>query len=142
MRHRFGGCEVRYRRLCAVLAVVAVAAPAAVEHKTRFDPEMIPGVTGEQIAFPLSNGRQIVRTPSGQWLLGFDIPAKGLFVSYGPPGRTEGSRFSAPVLVVGNGVPGLLAGGSEPGGLSFAIADGNLHIAWSDRKGVWTATAP
>jgi hypothetical protein len=102
---------------------------------------MIPGITGEQIAFPLSNSRQIVRTPSGQWLLGFDIPTKGLFVSYGPSGRTEGSRFSVPVLLVGNGIPGSLAEGSEPAGLSFAIAGHNLHIAWSDRRGVWLATA-
>jgi len=121
--------------------MAATASAAAVEHKTRFDPEMIPGVTGEQIAFPLSNGRQIVRTPSGQWLLGFDVPAKGLFVSYGPPGHTEGSRFSIPALLVGNGIPGLLAAGSEPGGLSFAVADHHLHIAWFDRKGVWMATA-
>src|SRR6478672_5048440 len=133
MRNPFG-------RLCAV-AALATTASAVVEHKTRFDAEMIPGVTGEQIAFPLSNGRQIVRTPSGQWLVGFDVPAKGLFVSYGPPGHTEGSRFSPPALLVGNGIAGLLATGSEPGGLSFAIAERHLYIVWFDHKGVWTATA-
>jgi len=128
-------------RPCTVIVLVSCAANAAVEHKTKFDAEMIPGVMDEQIAFPLSNSRQIVRTPSGQWLLGFDIPGKGLLVSYGPPGRTEGSRFSVPALLVGNGAPGLLAEGSEPTGLSFANADHNLYIAWSDRKGVWMASA-
>jgi hypothetical protein len=123
------------------IALAASAAFAAVEHKTRFDGEMIPGVRDEKIALPLSNGRQIVRTPSGQWLLGFDIPAKGLFLAYGPPACAEGSRFSTPALLVGNGAPALLAEGSEPAGLSLAISGRNLYIAWSDRKGVWMASA-
>jgi hypothetical protein len=141
MRNQFGSGEILFRLFCAVLVMAAASGAASVEHKTRFDPEMIPGIAGEQVTFPLSNGRQIVRMRSGQWLLGFDVPGKGLFMSYGPPGRTAGSRFSQPTLLVGNGMPGLLASGSEPRGLSFAIAGRNLHVAWSDRKGVWIATA-
>jgi hypothetical protein len=126
-------------RNCTLATLTASLVFAAVEHRTKFDAEMIPAIRGERLAFPLSNGRQVLRTPSGQWLLGFDVPAKGLYVSVGPPGRTEGSHFSSPALLVGNGAPGLLAQGSEPAGLSFAMAGPKLYVAWSDRKGVWIA---
>src|SRR5438128_1617487 len=128
-------------KACVLLQAASLLQAAPVEHKTRFDSEIIPGVAGERVTFPLSNSRQVVRTPAGYWLLGFDIPDKGLFLCYGPPSPAEGSRFSQPVLLVGNSSKGLLAAGSEPAGLSFSIADRNLHIAWSDRHGVWLAFA-
>ncbi len=128
------------RGLPVLAACMAIFAAPAVEHKTKFDPEMVPGIAGEKIEFPLSNGRQIVRTASGQWLVGFDVPGKGLFATVGPPGRTEGSRFSEPVLLVGDGKPGLLGQAVQPRGLSFAASGQTLHIAWSDRGGVWLAS--
>jgi len=91
-----------------------------VKHKTKFDAEMVPGVTGDRVTFPASNSRQIVRTASGQWLIGFDIPGKGLFLCFGPRGRAEGSNFSEPILLTGDGIQGLLSAGKQPSGISLA----------------------
>src|SRR5712671_2457200 len=126
-------------RTATLLVLLTAGAQSEIEHKTRFDSEMAPGIRGQEVTFPLSNSRQLVRTASGQWLLVFDVPADGLYVCYGAPGRTEGSRFSQPVLLVGNGKEGAIAAGVRPAGVSLAIAGDRLFLAWSDQSGVWAA---
>lgn len=117
--------------------VLPLLAAAVVEHRTKFDGEMLPGVRHADEAFPLSNSRQIVRTASGHWLIAFDIPAQGLFLSSGPAGRTRGAHFSTPILVVGNRTPGAIAKATDPAGASLAVDRGRVHLAWSDARGVW-----
>src|SRR6266849_1154389 len=126
-------------RTATLLVFLTAGARSEVEHKTRFDSEMVPGIRGQEVTFPLSNSRQLVRTSGGQWLLVFDAPADGLYICYGPPGRTEGSRFSPPLLMVGNGKEGVLAAGVRPAGVSLAIAGDLLFLAWSDQSGLWAA---
>src|SRR5438876_10029540 len=63
--------------ICFALCLPFANSAAAVEHKTRFDPEMVPAVRDKSVVFPLSNSRQIRRTQSGQWLLAFEIPHEG-----------------------------------------------------------------
>ena len=128
---------------CAAAAWQTETKPTtpAVEHKTKFDSEMVPGVRAQEVIFSLSNSRQIVRTAAGQWLLAFEVPHKGLFLTSGPPGCEEGSQFQRPILIVGDGTAGVLATGSNPVGASIAVAGGFLYIAWSDAKGVWATKA-
>jgi len=130
-----------YATCAAFLAVLMCCklSGGAVEHKTKFDSEEIPALRNEAVTFPLSNSRQIIRTRTGQWLIAFDVPHKGLFLTYGAPGRTEGSRFEQPVLFVGDGTSGPLGTGSQPRGASIAIAGRSLYLAWSDASGVWLA---
>ncbi|MCW5977907.1 MAG: hypothetical protein KIT09_07505 [Bryobacteraceae bacterium] len=123
------------------LAALLPAAAQTVEHKTRFDPEMLPGVRGLAVAFPLSNSRQIARAPGGAWLLAFDVPDKGLFLAQGPPGCAEGGRFDQFLLIVGDGAAGILGTASKPAGISINVAGDSLTLAWSDAKGVWLARA-
>jgi hypothetical protein len=111
-----------------------------VEHKTRFDAEMIPGLKSKQVTFPLSNSRQLVRTASGYWLLAFDVLGTGLFLCYAAPESTLGSQFSHPLLVVSDGTGGAISTGSQPAGISLSVTDKVLHLAWSDKKGVWLTT--
>src|SRR5207244_3394821 len=111
-----------------------------VEHKTKFDSEMVPGLASAQAAFPLSNSRQIVRTRSGNWLLSFDVPGKGLFLCYSLPGATQGSQLSQTLLLVSHDDKGVLSTGFQPMGISLAISHKTLHLAWSDKQGVWLAT--
>ena len=113
-----------------------------VEYRTKFDPEQIPGLANDMVNFPLSNSRQILRTPSGHWLLAFDVSSKGLFLCYGIPSATQGSQFSQPILLVGSLEKGVFAKSSEPAGISLAIHDKTLHLAWSDRQGIWLVTTP
>lgn len=110
------------------------------KHITKFDPEMVPGLAGKRVRFPLSNGRQIVTTSSGYRLIAFDIPAEGLFLSYGPPGSNEGSQFSEPVLLVGDNVEGALSRSMQAVGISLAQGHGILYVAWHDNQGVWLAS--
>src|SRR6266446_1516208 len=124
-------------RTATLLLLLAAAAQSAVEHKTRFDSEMAPGIRDQEVTFPLSNSRQLVRFGTGQWLLVFDVPAGGLYICYGPPGSIEGSRFSPPLLLVGNGKEGALATGSRPAGISLAVEGDRLYMAWSDQNGAW-----
>ena len=113
-----------------------------VEYRTKFDPEQIPGLANDMVNFPLSNSRQILRTPSGHWLLAFDVSGKGLFLCHGIPSATQGSQFSQPILLVGSLEKGVLAKSSEPAGISLAIHSKTLHLAWSDRQGIWLVTTP
>src|SRR5581483_10873125 len=83
----------------------------------------------------------ILRTAGGQWLLLFEVPHTGLFLTSAPPGCKEGSRFQTPMLIVGDGTAGVLATGSNPVGVSIAAGDRFLYIAWSDAKGVWVTKA-
>ncbi|MFL6302542.1 MAG: hypothetical protein ACJ72H_03290 [Candidatus Sulfotelmatobacter sp.] len=122
------------------LAFLGIAR-AEVEHKTKFDREEIPAVRDEAVTFPLSNSRQIVRTRTGQWLVAFDVPNKGLFLAYGAPGCAEGSGFQQPVLLVGDGTTGILARGTHPKGASLAAGGGFLYLSWSDASGVWVVRA-
>ena len=108
----------------------------AVEHKTKFDPEMVPGLSGRQAVFPLSNSRQLVRMASGYWLLAFDVPREGLFISYAAPGSLRGSQFSPPVLLVGRDDSQAVYKSAEPAGISLAVSDQALYLAWSDERGV------
>jgi hypothetical protein len=133
----------QFSKALLVIAASLMASRAAgppVEHKTRFDPEMVPGIRGDGVTFPLSNSRQIVRASNGAWVITFDIPGRGLFLAFGPPGCREGSRFEPPVLAVGDEHDGLLAKGSKPVGASLAVAGNSAYFAWSDTKGVWLAT--
>ena len=128
----------------AWLALLTVSAccridAAAVEHKTRFDPEMVPGVRDEEVTFPLSNSRQVIRIQAGHWLVAFDVPHTGLFLTHGPPGRAEGGQFEPPLLFVGDGTRGALSTGVQPNGASIISAGGLLYLAWSDARGVWLA---
>jgi len=107
-----------------------------VEHKTKFDPEMVPGLSGRPVVFPLSNSRQLVRTASGYWLLAFDVPREGLFISYAAPGSLRGSQFSPPVLLVGRDDSQAVYKSAEPAGISLAVSDQALYLAWSDERGV------
>src|SRR5438477_7038966 len=124
-------------RTPTLLFLLAAVAQSAVEHKTRFHAEMALGIRDQEVTFPLSNSRQLVRFATGQWLLVFDAPADGLYICYGPPGSIEGSRFSPPLLLVGNGKEGVLATGSRPAGISLAVEGDRLYMAWSDQNGVW-----
>src|SRR6185437_9580369 len=54
----------------------------------------------------------------------------------------EGGQFRTPVLIVGDGTPGMLAGASNPTGISIAVNNTYCYLAWSDAKGVWVAKAP
>jgi hypothetical protein len=100
---------------------------------------MIPGIRGQAVAFPLSNSRQVARTPSGEWLVVFDVPGQGLFLTLGPPGKAEGSRFAPPILFAGDGSDGALTAGKKPEGASIIVVGTVLRIAWSDQSGVWLA---
>jgi hypothetical protein len=113
-----------------------------VEHKTKFDPEMIPGSSDKQAAFPLSNSRQLARTASGYWLLAFDVPGEGLFISFAAPDSIKGSQFSQPVLLVGRDDSRAVYKSAQPAGISLAVGDKALYLAWSDEQGVWLADVP
>jgi hypothetical protein len=115
-------------------------AAATVEHKTKFDAEMLPGVRGAAVTFPLSNSRQLVRTAAGDWLLAFDVPGEGLYLTSAARDVRQGSEFAPPILAVGDEKPGALAQGSKPAGASLVIDGGTAHLAWSDARGVWLAT--
>jgi hypothetical protein len=147
------------RRVTALLLVISVGSlisqPALqvpekaannsgrpVEHKTKFDPEMIPGLRDRQVAFPLSNSRQLVRAASGYWLLAFDVPGEGLFITYAAPDSVKGNQFSQPVLLVGRDDTKAIYKSAKPAGISLAINDKALHLAWSDEQGVWLADLP
>ncbi len=126
---------------CLAVCLPCAKADVTVDHKTRFDPEMVPAVRDKSVVFPLSNSRQIVRTASGQWLLAFEIPHEGLYLASGPPGRTGGSQFQSPLLIVGDDDRGIIAAASKPTGVSLAIVGSFLCLAWSDTRGVWLAKA-
>ena len=124
------------------ITIHAAEQASNVEYRTKFDPEQIPGLANDMVNFPLSNSRQILRTPSGHWLLAFDVSGKGLFLCHGIPSATQGSQFSQPILLVGSLEKGVLAKSSEPAGISLAIHNKTLHLAWSDRQGIWLVTTP
>ena len=103
--------------------------------ETQFDKDLIAGSAGIGAALPLANGRQIVRSRSGAWFVGFDSNrGPRLAVAFGA--RCEGRHFT-PALDLGN-LLGLANGESR--GFSLAI-DGNdrLHAVWGGKKGIYAA---
>lgn len=113
-----------------------------VEHKTKFDSEIVPGLRDKQVTFPLSNSRQLARTASGHWLLAFDVPSEGLFISSSSSDALKGSQFFKPVLLIGPSGSGAAYTGTQPSGISLALGNENLYLTWSDEQGVWLANIP
>ena len=114
-----------------------VATARTVRHLTCFDKDLLPGTADSAIAVATGNSRQVVRTPSGLWLIGLSTE-RGLVLSAGKGARLDGGGFEKPVLLIGHRRTGLLGRAKgRPGGFSLIVnLHGLPHAFWHDARGI------
>ena len=112
------------------------------EYVDKWDPfNKIPPLTGTQIAFPLTNGRQIARDAAGDWLVLLQRDRHSIFLASGAGKQLIGGDLGVFPLVGAEGEALFAIKGEATGASMVVDANDKLHVIWNDESGLWYATA-
>jgi len=100
--------------------------------ETKFDKDLIEDSDVLQPDFPLANGKQLVRTRTGEYILMFDSGNGSILLTWADADTRDGCEFKQPIVLAGpQEKAAFYTQHSRANGGSIAVdRDNNLHFVW------------